>query len=308
MSDLSAADYGLVVDLASRLTQSATLEAFVDTLLPAVLTLVPGELAGWNEIDLVGGRVDGRAYPPEGAEALFALVARQRESHPLIAYYARTGASHAARISDVCSAEEWQATGLYRDVFGPLGLPHQIGVPLLATPSTLSACAISRGGDDFSRRDCELLDTLRALLLGTERTLRWQDSLESELRELAPTRSRALVASDGTVVAGDPDVAGLGRLPVSEPGRSRASGGRFRIVRVGRTVGAGASRLSSRQLAALEAVADGSTIQAAAKQLGISPRTLGKHLERVYAKLKVNGRVAALAKARDEGLLDTHRR
>ncbi|MEW6582148.1 MAG: LuxR C-terminal-related transcriptional regulator [Actinomycetota bacterium] len=58
-----------------------------------------------------------------------------------------------------------------------------------------------------------------------------------------------------------------------------------------------AARLSPREREILGAVADGLTNREAAARLAVSPRTVEKHLEHVYAKLGVQTRAAAIAVA-----------
>jgi DNA-binding CsgD family transcriptional regulator len=54
--------------------------------------------------------------------------------------------------------------------------------------------------------------------------------------------------------------------------------------------------LSPREQEVLRLVADGLTDGQVARQLGLSPRTVSKHLERVYARLGVPNRAAAVAR------------
>jgi DNA-binding CsgD family transcriptional regulator len=54
-------------------------------------------------------------------------------------------------------------------------------------------------------------------------------------------------------------------------------------------------RLTSRENAVLRSVAAGMSDKQAARALGVSPRTVGKHLEHIYAKLGVGGRTEAVA-------------
>ena len=58
----------------------------------------------------------------------------------------------------------------------------------------------------------------------------------------------------------------------------------------------GASRLSARERQVLDRLADGSSNQDIADALHISPGTVRKHLENIYAKLEVTSRTAALAR------------
>ncbi|MGE5286668.1 MAG: response regulator transcription factor [Micromonosporaceae bacterium] len=57
------------------------------------------------------------------------------------------------------------------------------------------------------------------------------------------------------------------------------------------------SQLTEREVRTLELVASGHTNVAIGHALNISPRTVAKHLEHIYAKLSVNNRAAAIARA-----------
>jgi DNA-binding CsgD family transcriptional regulator len=61
--------------------------------------------------------------------------------------------------------------------------------------------------------------------------------------------------------------------------------------------------LTRRELAVLALAARGLTAGAMARRLGISPRTVGKHLERAYRKLGANDRVSAVLRAHSLGLV-----
>lgn len=66
---------------------------------------------------------------------------------------------------------------------------------------------------------------------------------------------------------------------------------------------AGAVRLTPRELRVLELLAEGHTAGAIARRLQIAERTVQKHLERVYAKIGVSDRLAAVLRAQRIGLL-----
>jgi LuxR family transcriptional regulator, maltose regulon positive regulatory protein len=61
--------------------------------------------------------------------------------------------------------------------------------------------------------------------------------------------------------------------------------------------------LSERELEVLQLIASGTSNQEAARKLFIAASTVKKHLENIYAKLAVGGRVEAIARARELGLL-----
>ena len=61
--------------------------------------------------------------------------------------------------------------------------------------------------------------------------------------------------------------------------------------------------LTGRELAALRLLADGLTAYAIGRRLGISPRTVHRHLQNVYRKLGVSDRIRAVVVARESGLM-----
>jgi DNA-binding CsgD family transcriptional regulator len=63
------------------------------------------------------------------------------------------------------------------------------------------------------------------------------------------------------------------------------------------------ARITPRELAVLALLGDGLTAAAIARRLEIGERTVHKHLEHVYAKLRVTDRLSAVVRARDAGLI-----
>ena len=61
--------------------------------------------------------------------------------------------------------------------------------------------------------------------------------------------------------------------------------------------------LSDREIEVLRLIASGASNQEAGRKLFIAPSTVKKHLENIYAKLAVGGRVEAIGRARELGLL-----
>ena len=65
--------------------------------------------------------------------------------------------------------------------------------------------------------------------------------------------------------------------------------------------------LSDRELEVLSLIAKGETNRGAAARLFISEATVKTHLLHIYAKLDVNDRAAAVAKAFERGVLGSNR-
>ena len=73
--------------------------------------------------------------------------------------------------------------------------------------------------------------------------------------------------------------------------------------RTGRAPVEGPMGLTARENEVLVLLAQGLPNKSVAKRLGISPKTVSNHVERVYAKLGVNNRAAAAMAAMQRGLL-----
>jgi DNA-binding CsgD family transcriptional regulator len=73
----------------------------------------------------------------------------------------------------------------------------------------------------------------------------------------------------------------------------------------GRARGGGPAGLTAREADVLARLAQGSSNKAIAQQLGISAKTVGNHVEHIYAKLCVSNRAAAAMRAMQYGLVDS---
>jgi HD-GYP domain-containing protein (c-di-GMP phosphodiesterase class II) len=71
----------------------------------------------------------------------------------------------------------------------------------------------------------------------------------------------------------------------------------------GRTRAGGPAGLTTREADVLSLLAQGLPNKGIARQLGISPKTVGNHVERIYTKLGVSNRAAAAMRAMEHGLV-----
>lgn len=85
--------------------------------------------------------------------------------------------------------------------------------------------------------------------------------------------------------------------------RQTAVTGRHLTTSPGTLCAAVAVGLTPREAAVLALLAEGRTAAAIARRLGVSPRTVHQHLQRIYRKLKVNDRLSAVVSATHLGLL-----
>ena len=74
-----------------------------------------------------------------------------------------------------------------------------------------------------------------------------------------------------------------------------------------RTRAGGPAGLTSRESEVLALLAQGMPNKGIARELGISPKTVGNHIERVYSKLGVSNRAGAAMYAMQYGIVGSRR-
>lgn len=80
------------------------------------------------------------------------------EEMPLVAYYKKTGATHARRMSDVIDIHSLTKTRYYENCLQRSGLRYFLTLPLQVDDSTVAGLAFNRRKRDFTLRDRALLD------------------------------------------------------------------------------------------------------------------------------------------------------
>jgi DNA-binding CsgD family transcriptional regulator len=140
-----------------------------------LLRLVPGDVVGWNAIDVAAGTAEVAVLPedPWDVPAVAAGLAEVAAVHPMVTSYLSTGADWSPRrLSDVATRAELERNPAYVDFLRPLGGEHQLTV-MTARASEHSArgWAVNRAGRDFSEDDLEVAGALQAVLVLLDRTL-----------------------------------------------------------------------------------------------------------------------------------------
>lgn len=220
-------------------------------LLDALHRALPSEYVSLNDIG-PGPREVVALMKPDATPELLEAWVRNAQENPLLRYYQRTQDGRAMRFSDVCTTEHLHALALYREVYEPMGVEHQMAFTLPAGPRRVLAIALSRSGENYSDAERDLADRARPFLI------------QAYLNAIAFQGARAAAGSspDATLLLESLLAAGL----------------------------------TQREAQSLRLVALGRSNHHVAEALGISHRTVGKHLERGFRKLGVSDRSSAAAR------------
>jgi DNA-binding CsgD family transcriptional regulator len=234
----------------------------------------------------------------------------------------------AVRLSDFHSRRELHRTRLYHLLLKPIGVEDSLAIQLRIPPlSRAKVFSLDRGGSDFSERDRAVLDLLSPHLV------QLYQANESRRRLRAALALHESSEAGIMLLEGDDRIAFANRaahelidryfgadgvtLPdaltswlqerrkgaISEPLRVDAGDQALLIELVDEalllTERQLRPRLTRRELEILELVAEGMTNGEIAQRLWVSPLTVRRHLENVYAKLGVHTRTAAAAFVRE---------
>lgn len=229
------------------------LDELIDGLLVAIQRNVPSDYVSLNDIGPDTDRVIS-VVTPELPDHLYRLFGEFAFQNPVMLRYMETLDGRPYRFSDVITPEALHALELYRQVYAPIGVEHQMAFTLPATPGRVIAIAISRADPDYTDEEREVIERSRPYLIQA-----WRNAIDhTALRDELAARPLGPAGGDGTAVAA-----------------LRARG------------------LTERQAQVLALVARGRSNRDAGAILGISDRTVQKHLEHCYRVLGLQGRSAA---------------
>jgi DNA-binding CsgD family transcriptional regulator len=336
MANLSAKDVRGVLDFVGEAHGAEDLDELRAFLPAALRRLIPADYASYNEIGN-----DGRTYATLGDPEL-PLEAKETWNryagqNPLVARFARKRDGRAYRFSDVVRDPAVYELELFRELYGPLGIPFQIAFALPSPPDMTFGVALSRGGEDFTDRDREMLNLARPHLIqayrnvqARERAVAVIESLRQGVDEVG--EAVAIVERSEVVFSSEQARKYLRELAwsegepapkaVLEPGPTRqpwepvalaGTGIVLRRLPTGRR-GAlvllferAAGRpslqslrglgLSPREAQLLSQFALGRTTQEISLDMSISPRTVYKHTQHIHSKLGTRDRAQAIATA-----------
>lgn len=152
-------DLVAVHNLALKAYAYDSLDSFRASILPELRSLVPGDLFGYNDIDLAAGRVIVIVEPHTADyDALFDAFAATAHQHPGVALTV-SGDYRPHTLSDFLTTSELHRLDLYNEVYRVLGSEDQIYFNL--APPAVVTIAINRSKRNFTERDREVIEVLQ---------------------------------------------------------------------------------------------------------------------------------------------------
>jgi DNA-binding CsgD family transcriptional regulator len=238
------------------------------------------------------------------------------------------GGFDAMKISDFLTRRELHRTQLYHLAMQPNGVEDSLSVRLrIRPPARPKQFNFQRGGCDFSERDRAVLDLLNPYLVQLLRASESRRRLRAALAVHEWTRAAvALLEGDDRISFASTMARELldryfGAMTVQLPDplaswlrqRRRATTGEPLTINAGdRSLVVDlvddallleerqwVPRLTAREREIIDLVTEGRTNAEIAERLWVSPATVKKHLDNVYAKLGVHTRTAAAAAIRE---------
>jgi DNA-binding CsgD family transcriptional regulator len=158
---------------------------FGPTILEEIDSLVPSDLASYNEVDPSAGRVVVVGRPRQPTTAELDVWQRWAHQNPCLDHVLSTGDGSARRISDFLSPAEFHRLELYTEVYRPLGIEHQVAICLAAPAPLVIAIALNRSHADFDDEELRLLDILRPHLIQAHRRVQLLGNLRLALDSVA---------------------------------------------------------------------------------------------------------------------------
>jgi DNA-binding CsgD family transcriptional regulator len=193
------------------------LDEFRPGILEVLDRAVPSLFVSYNEVGVTPDRTFSIMLP-RAHEELVPVFARLSHQNPLLAEYRRTGDGRPRRFSDLIDQASYYRLELYRECYRLMGVESQIAFTLPARPPMVLGIALSRGEEDYSDAEVELLGLARPYLIQAYRNA-----------ELSSARAAALRAAESGLESLGRHVVvldGQGRVEFATDTARRRLGGR----------------------------------------------------------------------------------
>ena len=324
MTELRQADVAGALALVAEMAALDSVEEFPRHVLPRLRTLLRADITSFTHAGTDGAPV--WTWDPDTAVAqeLGEQMEVFAQDHPVLRRFVETGDTRATRVTDVIGLRDFQRLEIYDLCFRPLAARYQLAAGIALESPVPSGFGFTRENADFTERERTLLDLVRPHLAraygqivargeARQRAEALERGLEADGVGLATVRGGRLVPLSGQASALLDRWFGAAEPPLPAPAQPVVVAGpsaRLRLRLVGgdpvlvlldeQRFGLDESRahalgLTARETEILGLVARGLSDAEIARELFLSVRTIGKHLEHVYRKLGVATRDGAVA-------------
>jgi DNA-binding CsgD family transcriptional regulator len=191
-------DTELLLELVGEAYGFEDLGQFRSGVLEILNRMVPCDWASYNEVAAEPEETFVVAIP-EIPEYLVSIFSRLAHENPLLVRIRRTGDGRPYRFSDVIDQRALHGLALYQEVYRPLEVESQIAFTLPARSPLVLGIALSRGREDFSDREVQLLSLARPHLMQAYRNAElWsaRAAMLAALEEGLDTLGRQIVVLD----------------------------------------------------------------------------------------------------------------
>ncbi len=132
---------------------------FSSAVLAAMDRLIPSDLCIMSVLDRRTGQITAAMSKPNPHnEAEMRYYAENPHQNPFVAYYERTGRTHARRVTDLMPLAEWKGHPFYLNCLARNRFLHQLVLPVTMDAHTVVALSFDRIRRDFTIRQRTLLD------------------------------------------------------------------------------------------------------------------------------------------------------
>ncbi len=173
-----------VLELVGEVSGILEIDELRDGLLAALRDAVPCDYVSLNQVGPDPSQNWSIVEPPLPSDVL-ELFYRLAHQNPLAERHMRTRDGRPYRLSDVVTQAQFHATDLYRELYAPIGVEHQISFALPSAGEQILAIALSRREADFTDEERRLLAVARPHLIQAYRNA----LLHTDLMSRASRRS-----------------------------------------------------------------------------------------------------------------------
>lgn len=174
-----------MLEILGELQEAMDLAELREALVPAIRAVIPSDWTSLNAIGPTPGDVwflSIPSAPPEHAAA-FRRLAHQ---NPLVSRLQRTRDGRAYRFSDVLPQAQLHQLQIYRELYAPLGVEHQIAFTLPSPRGHVLGVALSRSGHDFTDLERDVLNRARPFLIQLYRNAMALTALRASAEQRRP--------------------------------------------------------------------------------------------------------------------------